>query len=94
VHAAVHVESAPDVASVPERRDERPEPATSAAAQAEPARRRSTVREPAPTGDSMPSLPEASGPSRATEAPQPPEGDEPSQPRKTGWWSRRVAGNG
>jgi ribonuclease E len=93
--AAAYAEPVPDVTPMPERRNEHPEPMASAAAQPELARRRSTVREPAPTGDSVPpSLPEASGSSRVSDVPQPPQGDEPSQPRKTGWWSRRVAGNG
>jgi ribonuclease E len=92
--AAAYVEPTADIAPVPERRNAQPEPAASAAAQPEPARRRSTVREPAPTGDSVPSLPEATGPSPVNEAQQSPQGDEPSQPRKTGWWSRRVAGTG
>jgi ribonuclease E len=58
-----------------------------------PPRRRSTVREPAPIGGSE------------TQAPMPPPSPEPSpvvvesgeaeaknQPRKTGWWSRRIMG--
>ena len=58
-----------------------------------PPRRRSTVREPAPIGGSE------------TPAPMPPPSPEPSpvvvesgeaeaknQPRKTGWWSRRIMG--
>src|SRR5262249_28729272 len=59
-----YVEPTPDVTPLPEIRNEQPEPTASAAAQAEPPRRRSTVREPAPSGDdSTPSLPEAAAPS-------------------------------
>jgi ribonuclease E len=66
--------------------------------QAEPPRRRSTVRERAPIGgsDEAPS-PAATAPVAPAPAPEPvvtevaaTEGT--NQPRKTGWWSRRFAG--
>jgi len=69
------------------------------AAEAEPVRRRSTVRERAPvsSGDetaavSTPSVPSASA------APEPAATDNTGeaagdQPRRTGWWSRRFAGS-
>jgi ribonuclease E len=75
-------------------------PAASAvpAAEPEPARRRSTVRERAPvsTGEDMP----ASAPASAqpvSPAPEPVvtdggEAADSERPRKTGWWSRRFAG--
>lgn len=70
----------------------------------EPPRRRSTVREPAPIGGGdhgvatplpTPVTVEASTvpaaqPEAAPEAAPPPE--EPAQPRRTGWWARRVLG--
>jgi ribonuclease E len=78
-----------------------PEPAHTAApepvAPPEPPRRRSTVREPAPTlGDSADTSSPPSPPAAAT--PQEPvitevDTDEGAgRPRRTGWWSRRSAG--
>jgi ribonuclease E len=66
--------------------------------QAEPPRRRSTVRERAPIGgsDDAPS-PAATAPVAPAPAPEPvvteiAETEGTNQPRKTGWWSRRFAG--
>jgi ribonuclease E len=74
----------------------RTEPAESQPAEHEPARRRSTVRERAPITSSdaaapvpTPAAPPASEPA-ATESNGEAAGD---QPRRTGWWSRRFAGN-
>ncbi|HUC50998.1 MAG TPA: Rne/Rng family ribonuclease [Xanthobacteraceae bacterium] len=66
---------------------------------AEPARRRSTVRERAPTASSD----EAASPTPPSPPPAPPTAEptsadesngtsEDTQPRRTGWWSRRFAG--
>jgi ribonuclease E len=75
-----------------------PSPAREAAeppAPAEPPRRRSTVREPAPS---------VSGPKTAAPPPAPPtpspqpvlieagESEPADKPRRSGWWSRRIAG--
>jgi ribonuclease E len=76
-----------------------PPPAASApqTAAAEPARRRSTVREraPATSGEDMAAIPAATPP--ASPAPEPAADDNSEaagdQPRRTGWWSRRFAGN-
>jgi ribonuclease E len=65
-----------------------------AAAEPEPARRRSTVREPAPIATAE------AAPVPAQPAPPAPEpvvvetnaAPEDDRPRKTGWWSRRFAG--
>jgi ribonuclease E len=64
--------------------------------QAEPPRRRSTVREPAPIvgSDEAPPAPPtpvapAAEPVVVTEAAETESAD---RPRKTGWWSRRFAG--
>jgi ribonuclease E len=65
--------------------------------QAEPPRRRSTVREPAPIVGSDEAPPPAS-PAPVAPAPEPvvvtdaAETESPDRPRKTGWWSRRFAG--
>src|SRR5712691_11453619 len=63
----------------------------------EPARRRSTVREPAPmvfSGESMVPVPHS-----PVEAPQPivsepAESEDSDRPRRSGWWSKRVLGKG
>jgi ribonuclease E len=77
-----------------------PEPAPVAPVTAPPEqpRRRSTVREPAPVASSllepMPgATPAASTPSQRA-APEEPKAQETSTPRKTGWWSKRLAGGG
>jgi ribonuclease E len=65
-------------------------------AQPEPPRRRSTVREPAPSaGAAETALPAPAQP--ATPAPQPVmtevgESEPAGKPRRSGWWSRRIAG--
>ena len=65
-------------------------------AEAEAPRRRSTVRERAPLGgeggaDPAPA-PAAEAPPPAITVVSPEKGDEASQPRRAGWWSRRFAG--
>ena len=66
--------------------------------QAEPPRRRSTVRERAPIGGSDDAPPPAAtAPVTPTPAPDPvitevAETEGTDRPRKTGWWSRRFAG--
>ena len=66
--------------------------------QAEPARRRSTVRERAPIGGSDDAAPPApAAPVAPAPAPEPvitevAATEDTNQPRKTGWWSRRFAG--
>jgi len=64
------------------------------AASAEP-KRRSTIREPAPTfasgqGFSPPRVEPAPQPPKA--APEPPASDDANKPRKTGWWAKRIMG--
>jgi ribonuclease E len=67
-----------------------------AAGQPEAGRRRSTVREPAPTGggEAERNDPAAPAPSQGTEPVITETGDasEGERPRRTGWWSRRFAG--
>jgi ribonuclease E len=71
---------------------------THAEQQAEPPRRRSTVRERAPIGGSDDAAPPApTAPVAPTPAPEPvineaAATEDTNQPRKTGWWSRRFAG--
>jgi ribonuclease E len=66
--------------------------------QAEPPRRRSTVRERAPIGGSDDAPPPAAtAPVAPAPAPEPvitevAETEGTDRPRKTGWWSRRFAG--
>jgi ribonuclease E len=72
--------------------------APSAEQQAEPPRRRSTVRERAPIGSGDDAPPPAStAPVAPAPAPEPvvtevTEAEGTDRPRKTGWWSRRFAG--
>ncbi len=85
-----------------EPRDERPTPIAASVPETvapapEPPRRRSTVREPAPmafTGESTVPVP-----AHPAEAPQPvvsgsTESEDSDQPRRSGWWSKRVLGKG
>jgi ribonuclease E len=72
-------------------------PAPPAAAQPEQPRRRSTVREPAPIGNATPEPMPTITPVAAEQHHQSPSPDaskveDASQPRKTGWWSRRSVG--
>jgi ribonuclease E len=83
----------------PEHSPEPQQPSpTAASEQPEPIRRRSTVREPAPVGDVTPESPSsapASGSREIHPAPDDstaPKADDTGQRRKTGWWSRRLAG--
>jgi len=72
------------------------------ASSAEPTRRRSTVRERAPSAGSNDAAPIAAPPNSPPAAPEanPAAGednggaDDSAQPRRTGWWSRRFAGGG
>jgi ribonuclease E len=95
----VHQRAAEPVAKAPRRETPppAPEPAPVEASPSEAARRRSTVREPAPISvDSEHSAthePVAS----PSEPPQPvvispTESDDSDRPRRSGWWSRRVLG--
>jgi ribonuclease E len=69
---------------------------------AEPTRRRSTVRERAPSAGSDEAAPIASPPNPPPAAPEANTAasednagaDDSAQPRRTGWWSRRFAGGG
>jgi ribonuclease E len=62
----------------------------------EPPRRRSTVREPAPgAGNGVVTPEEPATPSPSPEQPvaaEPAESEDAARPRRTGWWSRRIAG--
>ena len=67
------------------------------ATEAEPPRRRSTVREPAPA--SVGNESHTAVPAPPEEAPQPvvissDEPEEAARPRRSGWWSKRVLGKG
>jgi ribonuclease E len=66
-------------------------------AQPEPPRRRSTVREPAPTAVAPSEAPPAPSTQPASPTPQPVitesgETESADRPRRSGWWSRRFAG--
>src|SRR5579862_3654583 len=78
-------------------------PAVSETVEPEPPRRRSTVREAAPTSSSNAPPGTADGPPPVAPAPESPAAAEPAitevdetvnaaKPRRTGWWSRRFAG--
>jgi ribonuclease E len=99
-HGAPHEE--PPQPAIDEVAVPPPEPQS---AEPEPARRRSTVREPAPTlfaehsppppADEVNQVPEPAQPAAVAETTKPdeptPESDRSDQPRRTGWWSRRFA---
>jgi ribonuclease E len=87
--------------SAPVSEAARPEPAYSAApepvAPPEPPRRRSTVREPAPTfsdsaDTSSPPSPPGAAPPQEPVITEVDTDEGASRPRRTGWWSRRSAG--
>jgi ribonuclease E len=76
-------------------------PPQPAATESAPARRRSTVREPAP--GSFSNEPTAAPPAPYVVPAAPPqpaetsdasENDDSARPRRSGWWSRRVLGKG
>jgi ribonuclease E len=77
-----------------------PEPPSviSPAEPSEQPRRGSTVREPAPMGGSLlepiPAITPATPERSQRVGPEEPKAEETSQPRKTGWWSKRLAGGG
>jgi len=72
-------------------------PQASAPFQPEPPRRRSTVREPVYLDDRSSEAPPARPEPERTEPrptdPEPAESDAQNKPRRTGWWSRRFAGD-
>jgi ribonuclease E len=75
----------------------RAEPAQAAAPPAEePPRRRSTVREPAPISGhqetSPPSTPQPAAPAPQPVITEPGDNEDANRPRRSGWWSRRIAG--
>jgi ribonuclease E len=91
-HAVADLDSPPVERAAPP--DLAPAMPPAAVEQPEPSRRRSTVRERAPTsGAEIPASSPAAGPSQAepviTETGEASEGE---RPRRTGWWSRRFAG--
>jgi ribonuclease E len=99
---APRAESSPEVAA-PMPLSAAPEPPAAAIAPAEldaereTPRRRSTVREPAPfvvgTGEApVPPAPPSPAPEPGAEVETPEE--DVGQPRRTGWWSRRIMGKG
>jgi ribonuclease E len=75
-----------------------PPPVAPVAAPPEQPRRGSTVREPAPVASSllepMPTMTPSAPPPSPRAAPEEPKAKETSPPRKTGWWSKRLAGGG
>jgi ribonuclease E len=91
------VPSSPPAPAVPEQQAVQPHAVSAPAPAEEPApRRRSTVREPAPSvgnADASPS-PAAPEPTTAPQAVITETGDDENteQPRRRGWWSRRFAG--
>jgi ribonuclease E len=92
---APELSRAVDVAPLePMRAAEEPPPA--AAIEPEAPRRRSTVREPAPThgsgNASAPAAPPAAAPVPEPEITEVDETVNAAKPRRTGWWSRRFAG--
>ncbi len=95
----VHQRAAEKVAEAPRRETPppAPEPAPVEASPSEAARRRSTVREPAPISvDSKHSathepVASPSEPSQPVVV-SPTEDDDSDRPRRSGWWSRRVLG--
>ncbi|MGE5365918.1 MAG: Rne/Rng family ribonuclease [Betaproteobacteria bacterium] len=96
-HAVADLDSPPTERAAPPDMSPAMSPAT--AGQPEAGRRRSTVREPAPTAGgeaerSDPAPPPAPAPSQGTEPVVTETGDasEGERPRRTGWWSRRFAG--
>ena len=73
------------------------DPAVSEPTAAEPPRRRSTVREPAPQAlrdEASPPAPSFTPPVPSIEpvASSPAESDDSDRPRRSGWWSKRVLG--
>ena len=97
-HAVADLDAPPSEAPPPA------EPADVATAQAsppppqhEPPRRRSTVREPAPTAAASDAAPQPAPIQTPSPAPQPVvtevgESEGAGRPRRSGWWSRRFAG--
>jgi ribonuclease E len=75
-----------------------PPPVAPVAAPQEQPRRGSTVREPAPVASSllepMPAVTPTAPSASPRAAPEEPKAQETSPPRKTGWWSKRLAGGG
>jgi ribonuclease E len=63
----------------------------------EPARRKSTVRERAPSfndDNAAPGMTTPVAPSPPPQAGEPAAGETPAQPRRTGWWGKRLLGGG
>jgi ribonuclease E len=96
--AVVDLDTGPADAA-PARREPPPPPQEAEppapAAEAQP-RRRSTVREPAPVfsseaGETPPPIPTPS-PAPAPVVVETSEAEPANQPRKTGWWARRIMG--
>ncbi len=89
-------------APIPARRQPAHAEESPPASPAEPTRRRSTVRERAPTAGSDEAAPIAAPPNPPPAAPEANTAasednggaDDSAQPRRTGWWSRRFAGGG
>jgi ribonuclease E len=75
-----------------------PPPVAPVAAPPEQPRRGSTVREPAPVASSllepMPSMTPTAPPPNPRAGSEEPKAQDSSPPRKTGWWSKRLAGGG
>jgi ribonuclease E len=86
-----------DLDSPPHSPPPEPTPEPTAPAVAQEPRRRSTVREPAPSAGSAESTAAPSSAPSVTSPPQPvitevDEGEQTGEPRRSGWWSRRIAG--
>jgi len=85
-----------DSAPTPSPARAEPSPAEATPAAQEPPRRRSTVREPAPAAGgnvaAPPAPPQSAPPATSPATAEPSEGEDAGRPRRTGWWSRRIAG--
>jgi len=96
-HAVADLDSPPPERAAPAERAAPPDVSSDmpAAEQAETARRRSTIREPAPgAGNEAAGKDPVAPPSQGAEPVITETGDasEAERPRRTGWWSRRFAG--
>jgi ribonuclease E len=99
---AVRVPITESYSDAPSRADaappQREAPPAAEALAADPPRRRSTVREPAPTGfgdeTAAPAFTPATTPASEPVVSSPAESEGSDRPRRSGWWSKRALGKG